>query len=137
MALLTDPAIRYEPPPWMPPAVTPNLYSRWVKRMARAVFRRDQQRGGTYAAQEAADAIHDAVMATGGRDPYIGVTLRWDLILRGNNEQHLLKPVVDHRNSRPEADFVICSQFMNAAKGALPEAEMRRQLAEVCGALAA
>lgn len=129
-AATIDRSIQYQLPAWMPVAVTPRIYSSWIKRMARGLYKRDVQRGGNYTVQEAADALHKAVLSHDGRDPYTGQMLRWELILPGSGGHHYRKPIVDHRNSRPEADFVICTPGSNAAKGSLTEAEFLLQLSE-------
>jgi hypothetical protein len=118
---------KYQPPPWVAEHMDAATYTRYVKRMARGAFLRDVKGGGTYSIEEAADAIHGAVLANEGRDHWTGEPMRWDLLgrydssesaLRGGayKKELAMKPTIDHRNSEPVCDFVICAWRTNDAK---------------------
>lgn len=66
-------------PKWMP-AQCRLINPSWVQRKAVTVCKRDQKRGGTGNVQQYRLAIHDAVLASEGRDHWTGEPLDWELI---------------------------------------------------------
>jgi hypothetical protein len=112
---------------------TEDAYGRWLRRRASAHVRRDRKRGfakSTVATYKT--AIHEAVVASGGRDAYTGKPLRWDLISRYDNAaskagrtkyKHKFGdlPSVDHVGGGGERPrFRICAWRTNDAKHDLP-----------------
>ena len=106
-------------PEWMP-AQCRLTYPGWVQRKAVTLCKRDQKRGGTGNVQQYRLSIHDAVVASEGRDRWSGELLDWELIgTYDNNEaaagkgehkkKYAMLPTVDHRTNQPESDFVICA----------------------------
>jgi hypothetical protein len=113
-------------PEWMP-AQCRLTYPSWVQCKAVTLCKRDQKRAGIGDVQQYRLAIHNAVLASGGRDHWTGESLDWQLIgTYDNNEaaagkgahkkQYAMLPTIDHRTNRPEADFVICAWRTNDAK---------------------
>ena len=89
--------------------------------------KRDQKRGGSGNVQQYRLAIHDAVVASEGRDHWSGESLDWELIGTYDNKeaaagkgahkkQYAMLPTIDHRTNQPESDFVICAWRTNDAK---------------------
>jgi hypothetical protein len=75
-------------PRFLPPDVTLEKYRRWLDRKTAALVRRDVGRGNKSAARKAyKQAIHDAVLKSGGRDAYTGELLNWSLIGTYDNTQ--------------------------------------------------
>lgn len=71
--------------------VAPAVYARWLQRKAAAHVRRDRKRGNSNATISAyKQAIHSAVVASGGRDAYTGENLDWSLISQYDNEKSKL-----------------------------------------------
>jgi hypothetical protein len=74
------------------------------------------------------DAIHSAVVASGGRDFYTDEELDWSLLSKYNNDESLsgrhgykagfaLLPTVDHvESARSNSGFCICGWRTNDAK---------------------
>jgi hypothetical protein len=124
-------ATKHTPPSFLESVVTPEAYERWLSRKAAAHVRRDRKRGHSCAGAAYKEAIHAAVLVSGGRDAYTGEELRWDLISTYKNEdsqkgRHAYKagfallPTVDHvSSSSTEASFRICSWRANDAKNDL------------------
>ena len=113
-------------PEWMP-AQCRLTYPGWVQRKAVTLCKRDQKRGGTGNLQQYRLAIHDAVVASEGRDHWTGEPLDWELIGTYDNQeaaagkgahkkQYATLPTIDHRNNKADADFVICAWRTNDAK---------------------
>lgn len=112
-------------PDWIPDG-SRHTYPGWVQRKAVTLCKRDQKRGGSGNVQQYRLAIHQAVLASEGRDHWTGEWLDWDLIgtydtreAAGNGEhkkQFAMLPTIDHRSNRPEPDFVICAWRTNDAK---------------------
>lgn len=116
-------------PPFLEGKVPEGAYLRWLSRKAAAHVRRDRKRemgdamGALYC-----DAIHDAVLASEGRDAYTGEALDWSLISQYDNDlskegRHHYKagfallPTVDHlSSSASSASFRICAWRTNDAK---------------------
>lgn len=114
-------------------------YEKWLKRKAATHVKRDRKRGlrgVTGAAYR--DAIHEAVIHSGGLDVYTGEQLHWQLISQYNNEdsrdgrhhykaKFALLPTVDHHfdASYLAASFQICSWRTNDAKNDLSIGDFR------------
>jgi len=109
------------------PEVVARTYPGWVQRKAVTLCKRDQKRGGSGNVQQYRLAIHQAVLASGGRDHWTGEPLDWALIgtydtregAAGSGEQkkqYAMLPTIDHRSNRPEPDVVICAWRTNDAK---------------------
>lgn len=108
--------------------VSEQAYERWLTRKAAAHAKRDRARGHTCAPGQYREAIHAAVLCSGGKDAYTGETLDWHLISTYCNEdsqqgKHAYKarfallPTVDHIDaSATEASFRICGWRTNDAK---------------------
>lgn len=121
-------------------------YFRWLNRKALAHVKRDKKRGNKLAsAGEYKDAIHAAVVKSGGVDAYTGHPLDWTLLSKYNNEEsksgrrtykkqfaHL--PTVDHIDDGMGAPaFCICSWRTNDSKHDLTMEEFL----DVCKAVVA
>ncbi|WP_300332581.1 hypothetical protein [Accumulibacter sp.] len=130
------PSKRHPLPAFLVGMVEPVAYEHWLGRKAAAHLKRDRQRGyegisGTLYR----DAIHEAVVASGGHDHYTGEALDWSLLSRYNNdeshaERHgykagfALLPTVDHvESARTNSGFRICGWRTNDAKHDLSHAE--------------
>ncbi|WP_298151646.1 MULTISPECIES: hypothetical protein [Metallibacterium] len=109
--------------------VAPAVYSRWLQRKAAAHVKRDRRRGNSNATVSAyKQAIHNAVVASGGRDAYTGEDLDWSLISQYDNEKSkqlgrsykkelAALPTLDHvGDGLGHPDFVISSWRTNDAK---------------------
>jgi hypothetical protein len=109
--------------------VEPQAYERWLARKAAAHLKRDRKRGYEQITGSGyRDAIHNAVVASNGKDFYTGEDLDWSLISKYNNEESLagrhgykagfaLLPTVDHiESARNNSGFRICSWRTNDAK---------------------
>lgn len=118
---------KYQPPPWMAEHLSPTAYNNWLLGKAQSLCRRDYERGGNYTASEAKADVHTAIAACGGRDYWTGEQLRWDLLGNYDSDEsgwqgasykraRAMQPTIDHRNSEPICDFVICSWRTNDAK---------------------
>lgn len=107
-------------------------YGRWLERKAAAHVRRDRKRdfdGAVGAAYR--DAIHQAVILSGGKDAYTGEDLHWELLSQYDNEKSKagrsvykasfgLLPTVDHLDTSASAvSFRICAWRTNDAKNDL------------------
>jgi len=112
-------------------------YSHWLGRKARSLVRRDKSRGNELCTNAAyREAIHGAVVRSGGCDFYTGEELRWDLIRSYDNEasaagrraykrQFALLPTVDHLDEGlAEPKFEICGWRTNDCKGDLTVEEL-------------
>ncbi|MFG6490525.1 hypothetical protein ACG04R_27930 [Roseateles sp. BYS78W] len=121
-------------PTFLESVVTPEAYERWLNRKAMAHVKRDRGRGhSTDTATRALykEAIHAAVVLSGGRDAYTGEQLDWHLISTYDNDEsklgrHQYKarfamlPSVDHLDAgATEASFRICAWRTNDAKNDL------------------
>jgi len=113
-------------PDWMPHA-SKQTYPGWVQRKAVTLSKRDQKRGGSGNVQQYRLAIHQAVVASQGRDHWTGERLDWDLIgtydtreaggdQGEHKRQYAMLPTIDHHSNQPESDFVICAWRTNDAK---------------------
>jgi len=111
--------------------VKPEAYERWLKRKAAAHVKRDRKRGHKCTGAPYREAIHAAVVLSGGKDAYTGETLDWHLISTYKNEDSekgryvyksgfALLPTVDHVSAEAtEASFRFCSWRTNDAKNDL------------------
>lgn len=122
-------------PAFLDEQVSSEQYVRWLDRKAATHVKRDRKRDFTGAVGAAyRDAIHAAVVASGGKDVYTGEDLRWDLLSQYNNEESkagrsaykakfALLPTVDHVDSSASAaSFRICGWRTNDAKNDLSHA---------------
>jgi len=108
--------------------VSYDAYERWLLRKAAAHVKRDRKRGHTCADAAYRDAIHDAVVLSGGDDAYTGEQLDWSLISTYDNDasklgRHAYKagfallPTIDHvASDATSASFKICGWRTNDAK---------------------
>lgn len=118
-------------PAFLEGVVAPEAYERWLNRKAIAHVRRDRGRGHSDETATRAlykEAIHAAVLLSGGRDAYTGEQLAWQLISTYDNDEsklgrHQYKarfamlPSVDHVDAgATEASFRICAWRTNDAK---------------------
>lgn len=116
-------------PEWMP-AECKLTYPSWVQRKAVTLCKRDQKRGGTGNVQQYRLAIHDAVLASEGRDHWTGEPLDWQLIGTYDNrdaaekKQFAMVPTIDHLTCEPEPNFVICGWRTKDAKHDLSPEEL-------------
>jgi hypothetical protein len=122
---------KHSMPAFLEGNVTPAAYERWLHRKAAAHLKRDRKRGRACTGAAYREAIHAAVVLSGGRDAYTGEALRWDLISTYKNEdskkgRHSYKagfallPTVDHVAAEAtEASFRICGWRTNDAKNDL------------------
>ena len=133
------PARKRSLPDFLEGSVDFAVYERWLKRKAAAHVKRDRKRGlsGVTGALYR-DAIHDAVVRSGGRDAYTGEELAWNLLSQYDNDDaqvgrhhykagFALLPTVDHIEASAEAAaFHICAWRTNDAKNDLSIADFRR-----------
>jgi hypothetical protein len=125
-------------PPFLKEVSTPEAYERWLDRKAIAHVRRDRGRGrasDSVTRPLYKEAIHAAVVLSGGLDAYTGEQLHWHLISTSDNEESklgrhqykarlALLPSVDHLDAgASEASFRICAWRTNDAKNDLSTAE--------------
>lgn len=119
----------YEFPACLDGRVAPEVYRKWLQRKAAAHVKRDRQRGNLAATIALyKQAIHQAVIASQGRDHYTGEELDWRLLSNYDNEkskalgrvykkQLAALPTLDHiGDGLGAADFVISSWRTNDAK---------------------
>lgn len=121
-------------PAFLNGSVLPEAYERWLGRKAAAHVKRDRKRGHSAVTQALyKEAIHAAVVQSGGRDAYTGEELDWKLISTYKNEDSkagkhgykfgfALLPTVDHVSAGgTAANFRICSWRTNDAKNDLSQ----------------
>lgn len=126
----------FDLPLFLKDVVTREVYVRWLQRKVAAHVKRDRKRGNTAAMiSEYKSAVHNAVIASGGRDVYTHEPLHWHLISTYDNAESFegrraykagfaLLPTVDHiGDGTGPADFAICSWRTNDAKGDLTLAD--------------
>lgn len=130
--------VKHTMPAFLEGETSPEAYERWLGRKAMAHVKRDRARG--HSADSATrslykEAIHAAVLLSGGRDAYTGEQLHWHLISRYKNDesklgrhayktQFALLPSVDHvAAGATEASFRICAWRTNDAKNDLSLSE--------------
>ena len=131
-------AIKYELPPFLEGTVTRRVYVQWLHRKARAHARRDRRRWTrTIHVSDYKEAIHHAVLRSGGGDSYTHESLVWSLLSEWDNREaqrqgskykrrFALLPTVDHVDPEStEADFRICGWRTNDCKNDLTIAELR------------
>jgi hypothetical protein len=125
-------------PPFLEGVSTPEAYERWLDRKAIAHVKRDRERGRTsdlVTRPLYKEAIHAAVVLSGGLDAYTGERLHWHLCSTYDNDESklgrhqykarfALLPSVDHLDAgASEASFRICAWRTNDAKNDLSTAE--------------
>ena len=128
-------AKKHTMPPFLEQIVNPGVYERWLRRKAMAHVKRDRNRGRTCTVALYKEAIHGAVVLSGGKDAYTGEALDWKLISTYRNEdskkgrhgykaQFASLPTVDHVMAEAsEGSFRVCGWRTNDAKNDLPLAE--------------
>ena len=110
-------------------------YGEWLEKQAQSCRLRDK-REGKPGIEEYRKRIHQAVLASEGRDFYTGEPLEWNrlnhvLPLSGGRKRHLQRghyPSVDHYTGTSCLDFRLCSALVNHAKGPLSH----QQFLELC-----
>lgn len=124
--------IKRQIPSFLEGKVSPDQYACWLDRKAAAHVKRDRKRdfGGAVGAAYR-DAIHHAVLLSGGKDAYTGEDLHWELLSQYDNEKSKagrsvykasfgLLPTVDHLDTSASAmSFRICAWRTNDAKNDL------------------
>ena len=81
-------ARKYELPQFLADTMSQEAYERLLRRKAQAHVKRDRQRGNEQAMGDAyRQAIHKAVVNSGGLDAYTGEELDWRQISTYDNEQ--------------------------------------------------
>lgn len=122
-------------PPALQGEIGEDAYARWLRRKAAAHVKRDRLRGRACTMSAYKTAIHQAVLASSGRDAYTGEKLDWHLISTYDNAaskagKHgykalfALLPTVDHIDASPEcASFNVCAWRTNDAKNDLSHAD--------------
>jgi hypothetical protein len=115
-------------PAFLDGTVSQESYERWLLRKAAVHVKRDRKRGHTCAGAAYRNAIHEAVVLSGGNDAYTGEKLDWSLISTYDNDasktgRHAYKagfallPTVDHvAADATSASFKICGWRTNDAK---------------------
>ena len=110
-----------------------DTYRRWLHRKATAHVVRDRKRQRPCGVSAYKQRIHEAVVASGGRDFYTGESLDWHLISQYRNEdsklgRHEYKsgfamlPTVDHLEADiHDSGFEICAWRTNDAKNDLSQ----------------
>jgi hypothetical protein len=132
---------RYQFPASLAVGIDQRKYERWLHWRAVAHVKRDRLRGNREAnVAEYKQAIHSAVIASDGLDPYTGETLDWSLIGTYDNvaaerggqvykARFALMPSVDHvTDGLGPANFKICSWRSNDSKSDLSY----RDFVELC-----
>jgi hypothetical protein len=127
---------KYQLPDFLGEVLTREIYERWLHRKAMAHIKRDRKRGNDSCKMAAyKQAIHTAVLNSGGRDHYTGEGLNWSLVSTYRNLESqegkrqykagfALLPSVDHvGDGLGAADFVICAWRTNDAKNDLSHDE--------------
>ena len=124
-------ARKHTMPPFLDGVVPAEAYEKWLARKAAAHVKRDRKRGHTCTGSTYKEAIHAAVILSGGADAYTGEKLSWKLISTYNNEDSVkgrhaykaefaLLPTLDHLSAEAtEASFRICAWRTNDAKNDL------------------
>jgi hypothetical protein len=124
--------IKRKLPDFLAGRVSAEQYGRWLVRKAASHVNRDRKRDLTGAVGAAyQDAIHAAVLASGGKDAYTGEDLHWELLSQYDNAMSkagrsvykaafALLPTVDHLDTSASAtSFQICAWRTNDAKNDL------------------
>ena len=73
-------------PAFLDGTVSQESYERWLLRKAAVHVKRDRKRGHTCAGAAYRNAIHEAVVLSGGNDAYTGEKLDWSLISTYDND---------------------------------------------------
>ncbi len=121
--------VRYELPGFLEGVVSRATYIRWLQHKAQAHVVRDRKRVDWPVSVSAyKQAIHAAVVSSGGLDFYTGEALHWSLISTYDNAASkagrskykagfALLPSVDHVSGHDDGfDFVICGWRTNDSK---------------------
>jgi hypothetical protein len=128
----------YALPSYLQGICEPAVYRKWLDTRAEQEYDRDRRLKRPYALRSSKtlykQAIHDAVNAGNGTDPFTGDWLQWERINSWGNfhpkdiinheKEYSLLPTVDHVN--PDSDtleFEICSWIVNNSKGRLSSEE--------------
>ncbi len=134
----TTTAPLYQLPAFLTGVCTPAVYRKWLDTRAKQEYKRDValKRPCAKAASKSLykQAIHNAVVAGNGVDPFTGTWLQWDLIetwgnaapraIANREKEFSLLPTVDHTDpSSANLEFEICSWLVNDSKGNLSAQE--------------
>lgn len=124
---------KHQLPAFLESVVPEAVYFRWLAHRADAHVRRDRKRFANGAMGAAyRKAIHEAVVASDGRDDYTGEKLDWTLICKYTNDESrlgrhhyktgfALLPTVDHVDaSLSSVSFKVCAWRTNDAKNDMP-----------------
>jgi hypothetical protein len=124
-------ARKHSMPPFLEGVVKPEKYESWLGRKASAHVKRDRKRGRAASVSLYKEAIHAAVVLSGGKDAYTGEHLDWARIGTYDNDeskagrhgykaQHALLPTIDHVDAgASEASFRVCAWRTNDSKNDL------------------
>jgi hypothetical protein len=130
--------VKHTMPPFLAGKTTAEAYEHWLGRKASAHVKRDRGRNhhpDVAKRSQYKEAIHAAVVLSGGLDAYTGEQLDWRLISTYDNDESklgrygykarfALLPTVDHIDAgASEASFRICAWRTNDAKNDLSPAE--------------
>jgi len=134
----------FDLPAFLIGVVEPERYMKWLRGRARAHGKRDDGRGHAQATvKNYMRLIHEAVIASNGRDYYTGQPLDWNLIGTYSNTEskrgrHAYKrkfdrmPSVDHEVAdATSATFRICGWSTNDSKHAM----CTQEFTEMAGAI--
>jgi hypothetical protein len=129
--------MKYSLPAFLQGRCTVDVYRNWLLVKAKSLHLRDLKLGRAYAAKGTwtlyREAIHEAVLAGGERDPFTGVALSWELIGTWDDKrahdigqeyfrEFYLLPSVDHTDPAL-FEFEICSLLVNSCKNQLSAVE--------------
>ncbi len=128
---------KYPLPPLLSGVFSVSAYDKWLNCKADSLRTRDirLKRSFPVSCSKAVykQKIHAAILASGGKDPYTGDTLRYDLLATWDNKkealfalgpsadvfnkEYFLMPTVDHCDPyADELNFEICSWIVNSSK---------------------
>jgi hypothetical protein len=124
---------------------TIETYEKWLEKRGNEIYKRDLARSRPFALSGSVSLykqnIHEAVVNSGGIDPYTGELLRWDLIgtwyeepAKTFDRAFFLLPTVDHTDPASDVlDFEICSWLVNTCKNLLNPADFVAFCGKVVG----
>jgi len=94
--------LKHTMPAFLDGVTTPEAYERWLGRKAMAHVKRDRGRGHNEEGTTRAlykEAIHAAVVLSGGVDAYTGEKLHWHVISKYSNDKSKLGRHASRRSS--------------------------------------
>lgn len=128
---------KYSLPQFLAKKIKKEVYKKWLQRKATAHFRRDKKkRARNISVSKYKELIHQAVLASKGKDAYTGEDLDWKLISKYNNKQakkfgdeykkkFYYLPTIDHEIPNiKNPSFKICSWKINDVKNDLTLKEL-------------